>query len=309
MQFLNPGYLGSLEKFRREFAIPIERFGDPEATTLLKQMVSPFILRRVKSDPRVISDLPEKLEIKELCYLSEEQATLYEAVVRDSLKKVAESEGLTRRGQVLAMLTHLKQVCNHPAHYLKQPLEREIGGNHSNGRSGKLTRLTEMLEEVLAAGERALIFTQYAEMGHLLNQYLPQMLNCPVYYLHGGTPISVRDQLVTRFQEDSTAPPIFILSLKAGGFGLNLTRASHVFHFDRWWNPAVENQATDRAYRIGQEQNVLVHKLITLGTLEERIDEMIESKVGLAEAVIGSGEELLTELSTDELRDLVALRK
>jgi SNF2 family DNA or RNA helicase len=309
MQFLNPGYLGSLEKFRREFAIPIERFGDHEATALLKQMVSPFILRRVKSDPRVIQDLPEKMETKELCYLSEEQATLYEAVVKDSLKKVAESDGLERRGLVLAMLTHLKQVCNHPAQFLKQPPERDFNGNHVDGRSGKLTRLSEMLEEVLATGERALVFTQYAEMGHLLTQYLPQMLNCPVYYLHGGTPAAVRDQLVSRFQEDDSAPPIFILSLKAGGFGLNLTRASHVFHYDRWWNPAVENQATDRAYRIGQQQNVQVHKFITLGTLEERIDEMIESKVGLVESVIGSGDEWMTELSTDELRELVTLRK
>ncbi|MBA4399177.1 MAG: hypothetical protein C0396_04825 [Anaerolinea sp.] len=309
MQFLNPGYLNSLEKFRREFAIPIERFGDHEATALLKQMVGPFILRRLKSDPRVIQDLPEKLEMKELCYLSEEQATLYEAVVQESLKKVAESDGLERRGLVLAMLTRLKQVCNHPAQFLKQPLERETGGNHVNGRSGKLTRLTEMLEEVISAGDRALVFTQYAEMGHLLNQYLPQMLNVPVYYLHGGTPVSVRDQLVTRFQEDSSAPPIFILSLKAGGFGLNLTAASHVFHYDRWWNPAVENQATDRAYRIGQQQNVQVHKFITLGTLEERIDEMIEAKIGLADSVIGGGEDWLTEFSTDELRDLVTLRR
>ncbi|HAL15302.1 MAG TPA: ATP-dependent helicase [Anaerolineaceae bacterium] len=309
MQFLNPGYLNSLEKFRREFAIPIERFGDHEATALLKQMVGPFILRRLKSDPRVIQDLPEKLEMKELCYLSEEQATLYEAVVQESLKKVAESDGLERRGLVLAMLTRLKQVCNHPAQFLKQPLERETGGNHVNGRSGKLTRLTEMLEEVISAGDRALVFTQYAEMGHLLNQYLPQMLNVPVYYLHGGTPASVRDQLVTRFQEDSSAPPIFILSLKAGGLGLNLTAASHVFHYDRWWNPAVENQATDRAYRIGQQQNVQVHKFITLGTLEERIDEMIEAKMGLADSVIGGGEDWLTEFSTDELRDLVTLRK
>jgi len=309
MQFLNPGYLNSLEKFRREFAIPIERFGDHEATALLKQMVGPFILRRLKSDPRVIQDLPEKLEMKEMCYLSEEQASLYEAVVKESLKKVAESDGLSRRGMVLAMLTHLKQVCNHPAQFLKQPLERNPNGNHTNGRSGKLTRLSEMLEEVLAAGDRALVFTQYAEMGHLLSQYIPQNLNTPVYYLHGGTPPTARDQMVSRFQDDPSAPPIFILSLKAGGFGINLTAASHVFHYDRWWNPAVENQATDRAYRIGQHQNVLVHKFITLGTLEERIDEMIESKIGLAQAVIGSGEEWLTELSTDELRDLVALRK
>jgi len=200
-------------------------------------------------------------------------------------------------------------VCNHPAQFLKQPVERETDGNHVNGRSGKLTRLVEMLEEVISAGDRALIFTQYAEMGHLLSNYLPQMLNTPVYYLHGGTPPSVRDQLVSRFQEDSSAPPIFILSLRAGGFGLNLTAASHVFHFDRWWNPAVENQATDRAYRIGQHQNVLVHKFITLGTLEERIDEMIEAKMGLADSIIGGGEEWLTELNTDELRELVTLRK
>jgi SNF2 family DNA or RNA helicase len=309
MQFLNPGYLSSLEKFRREFAIPIERFGDHEATTLLRQMVSPFILRRLKTDPRVIQDLPDKLETKEMVYLSEEQASLYEAVVKDSLHRVAESDGLERRGLVLAMLTRLKQVCNHPAQYLKQSIEREISGDHVNGRSGKLTRLSEMLDEVISAGDRALVSTQYAEMGNLLTQYLPSMLNVPVYYLHGGTPPAVRDQLVTRFQEDSSAPPVFILSLKAGGFGLNLTRASHVFHYDRWWNPAVENQATDRAYRIGQQQNVQVHKFITLGTLEERIDQMIESKLGLLDAVIGGGDEWLTELSTDELRDLVSLRR
>ncbi len=309
MNFLNPGYLGSLEKYRREFAIPIERFGDREATTRLKQMVGPFILRRLKSDPRVIQDLPEKIEMKEYCYLSEEQATLYEAVVRDALKKVEESEGMARRGLVLTMLTQLKQVCNHPAHFLKQPAEREPLGNHTNGRSGKLTRLGEMLEEILESGDRALVFTQFAEMGHLLSQYLPQMLGCPVYYLHGGTPPAARDQMVRRFQEDSSAPPIFILSLKAGGFGLNLTSASHVFHFDRWWNPAVEDQATDRAFRIGQTRNVQVHKFITVGTLEERIDEMIESKKGLAQSIIGTGEEWLTELSTEELRELVMLRR
>ena len=165
-----------------------------------------------------------------------------------------------------------------------------------------------MLDEIIAEGDRALIFTQYAEMGHLLSNYLPQMLGCPVYYLHGGTPLRVRDQMVRRFQEEENAPPVFILSLKAGGLGLNLTRASHVFHFDRWWNPAVEDQATDRTYRIGQQQNVQVHKLITVGTLEERIDEMIESKKGLVEAVIGAGDDWVTETSTDDLRDLVALR-
>ncbi len=182
-------------------------------------------------------------------------------------------------------------------------------GNHTNGRSGKLTRLNEMLEEVVESGDRALVFTQFAEMGHLLSQYLPQMLGCPVYYLHGGSSPQARDQMVRRFQEDPGAPPVFILSLKAGGFGLNLTSASHVFHFDRWWNPAVEDQATDRAFRIGQTRNVQVHKFVTVGTLEERIDEMIESKKGLAQAVIGGGEEWLTEFSTDELRELVALRR
>ncbi len=309
MNFLNPGYLGSQEKFRRELAIPIERFGDKEATAQLKQMVSPFILRRLKSDPRVIDDLPEKIEMKEFCTLSEEQATLYEAVVQDSLKKVAESDGMARRGLVLTMLMQLKQVCNHPAHFLKQQPERDPGTRQTNGRSGKLNRLGEMLDEVLAAGNRALVFTQFAEMGHLLSTYLPDMLGCPVYYLYGGTPAAAREQMVRRFQDDDSAPPIFILSLKAGGLGLNLTRASHVFHFDRWWNPAVEDQATDRAFRIGQVQNVQVHKFITLGTLEERIDEMIESKKGLAQSIIGEGEEWITELSTDELRELIALRR
>ena len=309
LNFLNPGYLGPQEKFRREFAIPIERFGDKEATAQLKQMVSPFILRRLKTDPRVIDDLPEKIEMREYCTLSEEQATLYEAVVQDSLKKVAESDGIARRGLVLTMLMQLKQVCNHPAHFLKQRSEKELGSNHLNGRSGKLNRLGEMLDEVLASGNRSLVFTQFAEMGHLLSSYIPEMLGSPVYYLYGGTPAAARDQMVRRFQEDESAPPIFILSLKAGGLGLNLSRASHVFHYDRWWNPAVEDQATDRAYRIGQVQNVQVHKFVTVGTLEEHIDEMIESKKGLAQSIIGAGEEWITELSNDELREMIALRR
>jgi SNF2 family DNA or RNA helicase len=338
MQFLNPGFLGGQELFRREFAVPIERFGDPDATDRLRHLVSPFILRRVKSDPRVIQDLPDKIEMKEFCTLTEEQATLYEAVVKNTLKKISESEGIERRGQVLTMLMQLKQVCNHPAQYLHQitpskrtspeitledgfateaiiPQEvsdisvKEEEKRELTRRSGKLARLGELLEEIIAAGDRALIFTQFAEMGKLLAEVLPQMTGSPVYFLHGGTPPKLRDQMVRRFQEDENAPQIFILSLKAGGTGLNLTRASHVFHFDRWWNPAVEDQATDRTYRIGQMQNVQVHKFITAGTLEERIDEMIESKKGLAEAIIGSGEQWLTELSTDELKELVALRR
>ncbi len=311
MQFLNPGYLDTLEKFRAEYAIPIERFGDPEATQRLRQLVGPFILRRVKTDPNVIQDLPEKIEIKQFCNLTEEQATLYEAVVQSTMKKIAESDGIQRKGLVLTLLMQLKQVCNHPVQYLHQ-----IDGGAGNlsiaevaGRSGKLIRLVEMLDEILSEGDRALVFTQFAEMGHLLSSYLPQALGHNVQFLYGGTPMKMRDQMVQRFQEDDHAPPIFILSLKAGGIGLNLTRANHVFHFDRWWNPAVEDQATDRSFRIGQLRNVEVHKFITAGTLEERIDELIDSKKGLADAIIGGGEQWLTELSTEDLRELVNLRR
>jgi SNF2 family DNA or RNA helicase len=313
MHFLNPGYLGRREQFRGDFALPIERYQDEDALKRLKQLVNPFILRRVKTDPRVISDLPQKVETKVYCNLTEEQATLYEAVVQDSLRKIEEQEeGIERRGLVLSMLMQLKQICNHPVQYLHQ--SGKDGSEPSAltgmaGRSGKLERLTELLEEILAEGDRALIFTQFAEMGQMLANHLPQAAGASTQFLHGGTPAKVRDQMVRRFQEDEHAPSIFILSLKAGGTGLNLTRASHVFHFDRWWNPAVEDQATDRAFRIGQKRNVQVHKFVTTGTLEEMIDDMIESKKGLAQAVLGSGEQWLTELSTDELRNLVALRR
>ncbi len=308
MHFLNPGYLGSLQTFRREFALPIQRFGDQHAAERLRRMVAPFILRRVKTDPRVIQDLPEKIEVKQYCTLSEEQATLYQAVVDKTLAQIEQSQGMQRRGLILSMITQLKQVCNHPAQYLHQPLDERLESALQNGRSGKLNRLIEMLEEVIASGDRALVFTQFAEMGDLLAKALPLHLGVPVYFLHGGTPPRQREQMVCRFQEDEHSPPIFILSLKAGGLGLNLTRANYVFHFDRWWNPAVENQATDRTFRIGQTRNVQVHKLITQGTLEERIDELIESKIGLAQSIIGEDESWLTELSNEQLRDLVALR-
>jgi SNF2 family DNA or RNA helicase len=315
MQFLNPGYLGAQQSFRSQFALPIERYADQEAAQKLRKIAGPFILRRVKSDPNVIQDLPEKIEVKDYCTLTEEQATLYEAVVQEAMRKVENSDGIQRRGLVLSMLMQLKQICNHPAQYLH--VTRQPGGIESlvdqraslAGRSGKLERLAEMLDEILTEGNRALIFTQFAEMGELLSIYLPEALGCAAMFLHGGTPVKARDQMVRRFQEDEHAPPLFILSLKAGGIGLNLTRANHVFHFDRWWNPAVEDQATDRAYRIGQQVNVQVHKFVTTGTLEEMIDEMIESKKGLAEAIVGGGEEWLTELSTDELRTLVQLRR
>ncbi|MDP1546066.1 MAG: DEAD/DEAH box helicase [Anaerolineales bacterium] len=308
MHFLNPGYLGARKSFRENFALPIERYHDEEAIKQLKQLTTPFILRRVKTDPRVISDLPNKVETKVYCTLTEEQATLYEAVVQDVMKKIEEEEGMKRRGLVLSMMMQLKQICNHPVQYLHQ--KSKSGADVSlDNRSGKLERLGELLEEVLADNDRALIFTQFAEMGEMLADYLPRAFGAATQFLHGGTSAKMRDQMVRRFQEDEHAPPIFILSLKAGGTGLNLTRANHVFHFDRWWNPAVENQATDRAFRIGQKRNVQVHKFVTTGTLEEMIDDMIESKKGLAQAIVGSGENWLMEMNTDELRRVVALRR
>jgi SNF2 family DNA or RNA helicase len=308
MHFLNPGYLGAHKAFRENFALPIERYHDQEAVKRLRQLTNPFILRRVKTDPRVISDLPDKVETKVYCTLTEEQATLYEAVVQDAMRRIEEEEGIQRRGLVLSMLMQLKQICNHPSQYLHQSGDAAISLSTFGGRSGKLERLGELLEEVLADGDRALIFTQFAEMGAMLASYLPT-LGAATQFLHGGTSTKARDQMVKRFQEDEHTPPVFILSLKAGGTGLNLTRANHVFHFDRWWNPAVENQATDRAFRIGQRRNVQVHKFVTTGTMEEMIDDMIEAKKGLAQAVVGSGENWITEMSTDELRKVVELRR
>jgi SNF2 family DNA or RNA helicase len=302
MEFLNPGYLGPSDRFRKNFALPIERGNDAATKTQLRTLVQPFILRRVKTDPSIISDLPEKLEMKVYTSLMPEQATLYEAVVRDMLEQIDSAEGIQRKGLVLSSLTKLKQICNHPAHFLA---DNSVLAN----RSGKLARLEEMLEEVVAAGDHALVFTQYAEWGRQLQTYLRERLGKEVLYLHGGTPRHIRDRLVSRFQNDRRGPQVFILSLKAGGTGLNLTRANHVFHYDRWWNPAVEQQATDRAFRIGQTQNVQVHKLISSGTLEERIDDMIESKRLLAEQIVGTGESWLTEMSTEDLKELFELRR
>ncbi|MFN8482314.1 MAG: DEAD/DEAH box helicase [Anaerolineae bacterium] len=302
MAFLNPGYLGSEDTFRRRFARPIERTGDKKAAEQLRRLTGPFILRRLKTDRAIISDLPDKLEMKVYCSLTTEQATLYEAVVRDALQQIeaAEENPMQRRGLVLAMLMKLKQVCNHPSQFLKD-------GSAVAGRSGKLARLTEMLEEVVAEGDQALVFTQFAEMGQLLQDYLRDSFGDEVLFLHGGTRAKERDEMVRRFQAPQ-GPRLFILSLKAGGTGLNLTRANHVFHYDRWWNPAVENQATDRAFRIGQTRNVQVHKFICGGTLEDHIDQLIESKRALAESVLGAGEGWLTELSAEQLRDVVTLR-
>lgn len=299
MEFLNPGLLGPASAFRERFAVPIERRRDEEAAARLKRATQPFILRRVKTDKSIIDDLPDKIEMKVLCNLTPEQASLYQAIVDDMLGKIDDSEGMQRRGLVLATMVKLKQACNHPAQLLHD-------GSRLPGRSGKLARLEEIAEEVLADGDKALVFTQFAEFGGLLQPYLTGRLHVPVHYLHGGTSKKQRDALVDEFQTGA-GPAIFVLSLKAGGTGLNLTAANHVIHFDRWWNPAVEDQATDRAFRIGQRKDVQVRKFVCVGTLEERIDAMIDEKKALAEMVVGTGEAWLTELSTDELRALVAL--
>jgi hypothetical protein len=300
MQILNPGLLGSFSSFKTQFAVPIERDHDEDTTALLRRVTGPFVLRRLKSDRSIIDDLPDKIEQTERCPLTREQATLYQAVVDELLDKAANREGIERRGLVLAGLSKLKQVCNHPAHFLRD-------GSPLANRSGKLTRVEELLDEILDAGDKVLCFTQYAEWGSLLEDHIARRYGRAPLWLHGGVRRSARDDMVAAFA-DPAGPPVFLLSLKAGGTGLNLTAASHVIHLDRWWNPAVEDQATDRAYRIGQRQTVLVHKLVCTGTIEERIDEMITSKRQLAQRVVGTGEQWITELSTQELRDVIALR-
>ncbi len=301
MEFLNPGFLGTQTEFKRNFFIPIQAQRDPSATERLKRVTGPFILRRLKTDRSIIADLPDKMEMKVFCTLTEEQASLYAAVLKDVEEALDSVEGIDRKGLILATLSKLKQVCNHPVQFL---------GDKSRlpHRSGKLDRLTEMLEEIIEVGDRALVFSQFAEMGRLLKQHLQETFGCEIPFLHGGVSKRKRDQMIDRFQTED-GPPIFLLSLKAGGTGLNLTGANHVFHFDRWWNPAVENQATDRAFRIGQTKNVQVHKFICAGTLEEKIDEMIDRKKEVAETVVGTGEGWLTELSNAELKEIFALSK
>jgi len=301
MEFLNGSYLGNFTDFKKNYALPIEKYRDREKSEKLKTLVQPFVLRRLKTDKTIIKDLPDKMEMKVFCNLTTEQATLYEAVVKDMMEQISNSEGIKRKGLVLSTLMKLKQICNHPAQFVHEK-------NSVAGRSGKLSRLEEMLEEALAEGDKALIFTQFAEMGTMLRNRLQEYLGREVLFLHGGTSKKQRDIMIARFQEERKGPPLFILSLKAGGVGLNLTEANRVFHFDRWWNPAVENQATDRAFRIGQTKNVHVHKFVCTGTMEENIDKLIEEKKELAESIIGTGENWLTEMSTDQLKDLFALR-
>ena len=299
MELINPGMLGTQAAFRRSYFVPIQVQGDARAAERLRAVTGPFILRRHKSDATIIADLPAKQEYTVTCTLTREQATLYAAVLRDFDATLAQDESIERRGKILGALSKLKQICNHPA---------QFGGDNSAlaGRSGKLARLEEMLEEVFDAGEAALIFTQFAEMGQLIRRRIESRFGRDVGFLHGGVAKNARDAMVERFAARRGADA-FVLSLKAGGSGLNLTRANHVFHFDRWWNPAVENQATDRAFRIGQTKAVQAHKFLCGGTLEEKIALLIERKAAVSEQVVGSGEGWLTELSSAQLRDLVAL--
>jgi SNF2 family DNA or RNA helicase len=299
MDVLNPGLLGSADRFRARYAIPVERHGNTEAASLLRRVTRPYLLRRVKTDPSIIDDLPEKIEITQHYRLTPEQASLYRTIVDDMMEKIEDSEGIQRRGNVLAAMAKLKQVCNHPAQLLHD-------GSAIGRRSGKIVRLEEILTEVLAEGDRVLCFTQFTEFGHMLVPHLSARFDTDVAYLHGGTPKKRRDEMVARFQADD-GPPIMLLSLKAGGTGLTLTAANHVIHLDRWWNPAVEDQATDRAFRIGQHRNVQVRKFVCPGTVEERIDAMIGKKKALSGMVVGEGESWLTELSTETLREVFAL--
>ncbi len=300
LDFLNPGLLGKNERFQKLYGIPIERYNDEAAMNRLRNLVSPFILRRVKTDPKIIQDLPEKMEHKLYCTLTREQATMYQALVDATMKKIESAVGIARHGHVLALLTHLKQIIDHPALY-------EKGTTLSPARSGKVQCLIEMLETILENGEKALIFTQFKEMGDVLVDILQSALELEtVPFFHGGLTARQRDEIVADFQSED-GPPFLILSLKAGGTGLNLTAATHVFHFDRWWNPAVENQATDRAFRIGQDKNVQVHKFLTLGTLEEKIDTMLEEKKFLSDSIVDASGAWITQFDADGLRELFSL--
>ncbi|MGH3461462.1 MAG: SNF2-related protein [Kribbellaceae bacterium] len=298
LDWSTPGLLGPMQRFRQEVAVPVERYGDPDATERLARLTRPFLLRRRKSDPGIAPELPAKTEHDVVVPLTSEQATLYQAVTKETLAEIEQRQGIARRGLVLSLLTQLKQICNHPAQFLHEPgpLPR---------RSGKLAALDELLEVILAEGESVLVFSQYVEMCRLIEKHLAAR-GVPTLFLHGGAGVRQRERMVEQFQ--SGAAPVFLLSLKAGGTGLTLTRATHVVHYDRWWNPAVEDQATDRAYRIGQDKPVQVHRLVTENTLEDRIATVIESKRALADSVIGSGEAWLSELSDTDLADLVTLR-
>ncbi len=301
--FLNPGYLGKQAQFRKSYELPVQRDNDPVQSAILKKLIQPFILRRLKTDKAIIKDLPDKIENKIYCNLSQEQAALYEVVVNDVVAQLEAAEGIQRQGLMLSTLMKLKQICNHPMQFLQD------GSAFTAERSHKLERISEMLEEAMEQGDSVLVFTQFTEIGEHLERYLAKEKHYKTHYLHGGTPRAKRELMISDFQDPDTGPAVFILSLKAGGVGITLTQANHVFHFDRWWNPAVENQATDRVFRIGQKKNVFVHKFVTLGTLEERIDQMISDKQKMADSIVGNDESWLTKLDNQAFKELIALNK
>jgi len=297
LDWTTPGLLGPLDRFRREVAVPVERDRDPDAADALARLVRPFVLRRRKVDPDIAPDLPPKTETDRVVPLTTEQVTLYRATVAEVMAQVEQAEGISRRGLVLKLLTGLKQICNHPAQYLKQdgPLP---------GRSGKLDAVTELVDTICAEGQSVLVFTQFVAMGHLLHRHL-ETADRPVQFLSGATPEAARQAMVDRFQAGEV--PVFVISVKAGGTGLNLTRATHVVHYDRWWNPAVEDQASDRAWRIGQDRPVQVHKMVCEGTVEDKISSLLADKRTIAESVVTAGEGWVSELGDADLRMLVAL--
>ena len=297
--FINKGYLGSLKDFQKSYAIPIERFKETSRASKLKMSVSPFVLRRLKTDKNVITDLPEKMVLNEYCYLSKSQAVLYEKTLNEMMEKISGFTGINRRGNIFKLITALKQICNHPYQFLKS-------GEMSKEQSGKMEKCVSTVQTILENGEKTLIFTQYKEMGDILTKIIAQECNTEPLFFHGSLTVSQREELINKFQNDDNTK-VMILSLKAGGTGLNLTSATNVIHYDLWWNPAVEDQATDRTYRIGQDKNVMVHRMITLGTFEEKIDEMLKSKKELADLAVYEGEKIITELSDEEIYNIFTL--
>ncbi len=298
--FINHGFMGRKQDFRLHFANPIEKYRDRQKIQKLLNVTGPFVLRRLKSDKSVIKDLPDKVIKDEYCYLSEEQAALYQQVTESLLTEIEKSEGIERKGIVFKLITSLKQICNHPVHYTKK-------GIANKEHSGKALKTLELIQSLISKNEKVLIFTQYKEMGELLVQLLKNELKLDALFFHGSLTRKKRDEMIDQFQNHTTSSPIMIVSLKAGGTGLNLTAASNVIHFDLWWNPAVEDQATDRTYRIGQQKNVMVHRLISIGTFEEKINEMLGDKRELAELTVAAGETRISEMSNKELKDLFML--
>ena len=297
--FINKGYLGSLKDFQKSYAIPIERFKETSRAAKLKMSVSPFVLRRLKTDKHVITDLPEKMVLNEYCYLTKPQAVLYEKTLNEMMDKISGFTGINRRGNIFKLITALKQICNHPYQFLKS-------GEMGKELSGKMEKCVSTVQTILENNEKTLIFTQYKEMGDILTKVLAQECNTEPLFFHGSLTVPQREELIDKFQNDDDTK-LMILSLKAGGTGLNLTSATNVIHYDLWWNPAVEEQATDRTYRIGQDKNVLVHRMITLGTFEEKIDEMLKTKKELADLAVYEGEKIITELSDEEIYNIFTL--